>query len=177
MSSPSGYTNVGLQPLKSVSWIVFFVCERGWCSRVQSALWLSWKSTRDPANNSSSSQTIMRRLLHPAVQSGFHCWRLWKVLLYPGSLLPTVLVGLKRIRQQIKRKLIAERVFMFRSPSGVERVSIQVVQYDGAFQNSTKFPSILQWNECCLCPCCPFGSTAADRLACLKGIRQQNYWS
>ena len=36
---------------------------------------------------------------------------------------------------------------MFRSPSGVERVSIQVVQYDGAFQNSTKFPSILSCNE------------------------------
>ena len=64
------------------------------------------------------------------------------VLLLLGSLLPRVLVSLKRIRQQIKLKLSTERVLVFRSPSGAERVSIQVVQYDVAFQSSTKFPSI-----------------------------------
>ena len=69
------------------------------------------------------------------------------VLLLLGSLLPRVLVSLKRIRQQIKLKLSTERVLVFRSPSGAERVSIQVVQYDVAFQSFTKFPSILSCNE------------------------------
>ena len=50
------------------------------------------------------------------------------VLVSLGSLLSTVLVDLKRIRQQIKLKLSAEKVLVFRIPSDAERVSIQVVK-------------------------------------------------